>query len=1450
MNMSRVNRLLHIIETRSNNAFQKFVSLLHKEKQSGAVESLTKTTRKPVGKYLPENVKDAPIFVHLPSDLEGIIDKSLEPTYIVLESLDPNLSIRRFQDIYGHDKVKFKDIHNLTNTDHTINELLRADLNGFYGKIDKHNFLITRKDDKYNRYFTKWLWVQERVKWSHFSECGQNILLKRELQFQGRALTLEDVCKIITKLTNKTLVHSLISLDDMFLVQLYNNQRPEISSGNIPSVPKHYVPRTLIYRSRISRRVLNITKFSTNNDVFVFYCDGLPLYELMSFVKRHGDGECSTSGDEMKIGYLSTSAILLDTWSDFDKICEKRYDKPVHLLECIREEDKNGSILELHWLETRGSISSILEYVHESQAELQETSFQHSSVANTVPLCISDSPGMGKSCLLSSCAHNIKYQHKHKNDVIIVQYVIFNDVIQELQHLFEKFSQLRTEEYGLSSLNPPLTKDVVRSVVQNCSKYDLGKKLLSAILFFSKGDIHKVLNGYVKLEIFFDGVDEINPDFIPAAQFILTTFKNLAIPVRVWVATRPHLLNLVECTLCVLGFNLRGFNEDDQLTLLTKYWISESDITYSDMENVAKRCLLKLKEKVSRDGSNIVAGIPLLCQLLAEIYKQDAQEICRYKKRDTLERQINDMTISNLYQRYVEKRYFDADDKKHKVNTLRNHYITKALTVTFPGISVANIFTDGYTITDKEILRYGILEAKSYQGPLTFIHSSFADFFVAEGVKYVIEFLDSFNLSLLGSQHFLSNSVCTSLLYKYIALVSQILSVQRSRIPFSNVISGLDISVIKFQNPNISYFTNLTTSSIHIETNVVAKFIFFFYPNDVNEFADSVWRRLVAATFANYHHLSVFLIKFLKAILPDDRARNSFFVEYPENKLNDLIFIAAKFSSYNLMREICQLAKLWHKKRPISKYVLRPYRHSNFSFQTGSIFTPIHAALESGNSYVASYLLLKQNFKCIINQNLDVYKFLLHFLLQGSIHNSFKVVKQKQKILEMFFKEIPDLIVNFKDLKILLEQVHLDLLLFFLEFCHNHVGHAYSSPYGIVVNRHGENMLHLLGNGHYEENISPTKYHFALVEINKLEEPNVLKTHLEATNCFDWRAVDVAVSYIDLLEETLELFTKLGIRFDVPDFRGSTTLFKAVAGQRDDIFLQNLIDRKATWGPKYRQETILHVAAAYLNYPAMKLFISLKKENAIAKNIDGDTPLHLCFRRENKHIKGQRFQNLFELNLSGMPGISVLKKFQGVVNITDNSLICNSNKFRITNPFVQNFEREPNNHHKIVSLLLDNGAQISQENNKGVTPLHLAIDICLEGLNKKERSSLKKNIYHLFKEKEHLTLALKGLLCNPNIGYKWHPSLILSFADAIRKNGGDVYWRNKTDKSTLLHLAARKHSLYGVKYLIEKANISANLVDGFNNTPLKFMFCTDNCSKLNCSKIRKYLLEKAKSSTI
>lgn len=1392
-------------------------TVLEDQKQSGAVDILKQIR--------PKNDLSNPhqtrLFVRLPLAFKKT------GGHRILETEEIDLSKRRFVDYNRRESIEFQAIENLEQDCEMegIENPVTTRL-GYYTKFRSKFLVIVPVKTKYNITIPTdphWKVIKENFEWDDFSTHGQETLLNKQIQFQCNTLELREMCYITEALNPQLDISFMKSLESSLICKLLKNgnQVTKIADFNFPKVPAHYTVRKIRTRNRISRTVLTVTKKYDNHDgdIFVFECPKLSLYNLVPFVERFGDGNCDNSGGQLKLRRPNVRCILLDTPTDFNEICKKAHPRPVHLLECVLED--TGTVKELHWKKSKGSVSNLQKYIHRLPEEFSEKRFYNDDGWLCNPVIISNAPGMGKSSLLAKWASHLE-QSKESDDFVIVQFFILRDFIKKLHQFGSKscpdyeFPSLETTSNYLASLTSP---------------YCIGQLFFKSLLKSKMSNIDE-LPGKLKINIMFDGIDELESDDLDIAKFIIKGLSNY-VNVHTWITSRPHLLESIEQYFEVLGYNISPLDENDQVNFLSNYWHSGNNIC-QQMYEIARTTLQQLKQVRSEaDSSKDVAGTPLLCFLLAEIYKKEAHECQKQDLSYATNRRITDLSITILYEQYIDRTLRSCGTKDDPFL----QHVEVALHILFPELQPPFILTEWKAGNVKNLLKYGIVQANSIADTCRFVHFTIAQYMVARGIIHIIECMSnnaSTNNTLDTTSHRFQ---------KFTTLIKKALSVKMASLQFSKFGEGSVKKHAQFKFANVCFFFNHSLDfAIKVE-NIMGK-IEKNYNQDNFSLANNIWGSLVAAVTSNHFQIAKPLIQTLKFVVKNQKEVKQFFSKYPKNKVSDLIFLAAKYCSNDLFGLVCSLCLEWNEEIDhISEYIFE----CNLKISNNQInfLTPLHVSIEAGNYKVTLYLLQKANFLKSVKRDLLKYKFLLHFLLKNSIDDSTVTIQSKKEILKCLSDKLPDLFIKNKpSQEIILERINLELLLCFLKYRGKvqYLKAFYQND--VTTNKRGENMLHLLATGHYDSDMTPEKYHNALVQLRKVKPSLDIVSYLKATNHSGWRAADVACSFIDLLDKTLDLFESLGLFCYDKVHQQTATIFKAVAGQRQAVFLEKLINRNAVWNSRAYGSSILHVAASCLNYSAVNFFVNVMNQNVNEQDDEGNTPLHKCFLVELQTLMGnQEVNQMNETDINCQPPNLYSDPTQ---RFCDNTRMFsyNSQHSPHKNQVQTNIEREPSNQHKIISLLIEKGAAIDAKNYKNITPLDLALEISLGGLDEDERRTLVSARYNLFSCKENMTMALKGLLLNNQIGYLWHPSLIISFAYQLKRLGGNIQYRDPNDDASLVHLASKNHSYFGVKYLVEEEGLSPKLKDREDRSPILYMRCPDNCTKFNCKKLRQYLMNK------
>jgi len=257
----------------------------------------------------------------------------------------------------------------------------------------------------------------------------------------------------------------------------------------------------------------------------------------------------------------------------------------------------------------------------------------------------------------------------------------------------------------------------------------------------------------VGIVIMLDGFDEISPFYKETVLALLQTLRQTAVE-QLWVTTRPHLRDELEDNLQQLSYSLEPFTEENHVEFLTKFWSRK--IWFIHMDNKEKedkkyklemfaRYLISLLSQSINDIDREIAGIPLLCRLLAETFEEEVETFCRSVELTSL--LPDTLDLLELYRRFIERKYDIYQEEKIQVRVsnvaatgqrerdfkcLREDYQLLALKVLFDKKTVALFRTnEECTFSAKELSRIGIAQVNN-DGQTNFIHRTFAEYFVAD----------------------------------------------------------------------------------------------------------------------------------------------------------------------------------------------------------------------------------------------------------------------------------------------------------------------------------------------------------------------------------------------------------------------------------------------------------------------------------------------------------------------------------------------------------------------------------------------------------------------------------------------------------------------------------------------------------------------------------------------
>ncbi|CAL8069043.1 unnamed protein product [Orchesella dallaii] len=968
-----------------------------------------------------------------------------------------------------------------------------------------------------------------------------NAILLCHVNYQGYMLPFGDILMDFDENTKRSIEKFV---RDDFLIDIINNKTPVLINQSVPKPLNYYVPRRLT------------TRFNLNPTLFQKVCDdvfvvkGIELHEL-SLLTRDQVADVSSSQTED----LTTRFIVLDYEDDYKKICEIS-PSPVHLFQY--------ELGRFAWIKSWGSINSLQDYVQTVQDELNEEDLLSKCLQSQNPVCISDTPGMGKTVLLSRLAERIQ----QSNRPILVRFIVLREFVdrqQKIDHITD-------------------SESLIHAIAEAASESEIGRKVTRKLL----------KSGYKKAVLIFDGFDEVLTTQLDMAKQILVIASKIK-SVLLYVSTRPHMQDELEKTLCVLGYNILPFGEEDQIEFLTKYWGKNcSDTQIVRLEQFACKCLNTLRKRMN-DFERDITGIPLQCLLLAEVYEQQAMNYCKPKTRTLKFNWAVELSITSIFEMYenlVNLRFTRVQTMQTKgcwKPICRNlsggnvKFFTKMHMFAALELLVPNSSSDFKSIlvgkskveTEcKELCTVGILEKKETKGLIPrFIHRTFAEYFLG---LFVCELL--INHRVFGVS-FRQREICLKFLTDSILETSECIE---NPLNFSEVCTCKNMTCAKFKYPVICYFidSHLRHSIISTTRN-----------REWSSSAKVLYNILAASVIHDYPHI------FAQAIEPTS---NKHKIYQNISVLHNLLFLAAKYSSIQLFKKVYQFSQAFTHEFSFRSY----YNKKEYTV------LPIHTAVESGNYKIVDYLI-----KVSDPITLRSTKYLMHCCLSESSNNNEHVISKKSQIIGLLSsvnhtwknEPLPD-----GKTPLMQSNIHTTLLMDLIKLKAN-----------VNAMWNQECVLHKLGS----TRITPEIYH----AVTQLLFENGFR-EINKKNSKQRTALHIAVQNIDLLEKTIDLLRANGADFNAEDEIGNTVLFYAISAKRAVETLRVLIDCEANWKHKnLNDENVLHICMKHEHYQALELFLNMPcfdKGFITCSNKDGLSPFVFGLKygkrvtiAEIKHLK-------------------------------------------------------------------------------------------------------------------------------------------------------------------------------------------------------------------------------------
>jgi hypothetical protein len=342
-------------------------------------------------------------------------------------------------------------------------------------------------------------------------------------------------------------------------------------------------------------------------------------------------------------------------------------------------------------------------------------------------MLISDIAGMGKSTLLTHLSKTIKQKFPAK----WVVRVDLNDHTAALETLrkkqIDKEKAIEFVSERLLKLKPGLEVELFKQCCEQKQK--------------------------VRIVIMLDGFDEVSPNYKETVILLLQALRQTTVE-QLWVTTRPHLRQELEDKLQQLSYTLEPFSEENQVEFLTKFWSLKNwfiDMESKDKEEkkvklaiYAKHLIKKLAQSID-DEEKELTGIPLQCRMLAEAFDEEVRTFCQ--SAEPMPDLPFKLDLLGLYRRFIERKYdiyqkekfqvplynvIAIEQRERDLKSMREDHQLLALKVLLTEEQVTLFESNKqYSFSAKELTRVGIVQV-SYKGNLSFIHLTFAEYYVAD----------------------------------------------------------------------------------------------------------------------------------------------------------------------------------------------------------------------------------------------------------------------------------------------------------------------------------------------------------------------------------------------------------------------------------------------------------------------------------------------------------------------------------------------------------------------------------------------------------------------------------------------------------------------------------------------------------------------------------------------
>lgn len=1012
--------------------------------------------------------------------------------------------------------------------------------------------------------------VEDNLRWNDLGSDFQQELLTKQILFQSLEMTLQDF-QVWCGIEKGNL---LDKLETKLLIQLINDEKPVFCENTLGSQPTpfYYIPRKIISRSlKIAEGILDKSPEHTS-----FAVTGMSRASLLLRRKGHVKN-CDDQLRCRKPG-ISAKFLTVKDANEFESLCKRVGGE--HAVKNLHWLKFNGTTKHFEWMRTYGepgSIEHVQSYITPPAADSPESfceseqnfiSKQILSDFDSLPaICISDNPGMGKTTLLAHIGHSF-LRHFKTADFLnskpkFVQYFAITQLMRDLEGIDIRDAKQLKKQHVLQILLARITRtEITRHVFQTYGS---------------------------ECELMLDGFDEVLPHQAKLAVRLISILRHQfnrenGPSFRIWLTTRPVLLELVEKTLGVLGYNMLPFTEDDQKSFLQKYWAALAknrnvSLDPAKLVSFSAGCLQRM-EKVNGKLSPFevdMTGIPLQCLLLAQVCEgaviyECALEGDQSKLGQTDPDVLAIKNMADLYHRVMEKKleiflnressnsHLESHLSKNNAQVMKRIHMKLALQLLFPQwLPVFEIiFLHEANVSMEELSIYGIV-TEYMQGDPVFVHRTYAEYFVA-----------LFAVEIGTCERLIQGFRVTTQIGKFYVdgvLASRSIPVERRGL--------IDLTLAEFETPVVTYFIDeLLELRMAKETipqcflNAVAENLDEIKPNGTFNMEMS---KIVTCATSDRPNIA----KLLVFSMDDDSVQ--VWLNHSRERHTKLVYATALMGTRECLEIICGLLEKWNGQT-ISELAYEEVR--------GLARNPILAAVKMGNRESVEYLLVEKGFKP--EEWAKPEHMILHHCVRDTDTLPERAIELRKDIINFLVTQEPNILEHldsFDRTPLVTENVHIELR-----------SEMIALGADVLYSGQGGQVLHMLGDYH---RITPEIYQkfVETIEKNVLETVDDPLIQAEAfkgqtplgcvTTTPNWHdtqdtALHLALAHLEVNDKTLELFNKYDFNWDEKNDEGYTVLHIAIKYGRSLRLIKKLInDFKANWIEENETGmTTIHIAAA------------------------------------------------------------------------------------------------------------------------------------------------------------------------------------------------------------------------------------------------------------------------------